>query len=472
MNSVTLRSALLKIRAQTGEKRNTSTCVFLLFAFLLSLPMTGSTQAPVTGNDSIQAFTLDQCIDYALQHQPAAQQALININIAKTSNAISMAGWYPQVNLTGGVSHYLQLPTTFVNSAATGGTIPQKTGIVNTAIPAVSVTQTIFNPSLIYAVKSAPLYIKQAEQINDSTKIDIVANVSKSFYNLLLTLQQIDVLKEDTTRLGKTLHDAYHQYIAGIVDETDYEQATITLNNSLAQLRQANENVRPQYSILKQAIGYDPEKQFNVVFDTLQMMKQVVFDTTLPLQYTKRIEYQALQTTKGLQKQLTNYYQRAYIPTVSAFYNYDYEFQNADFSKLFNQAYPYSNIGIQFTMPIFTGFARVKNVQKAKLIESLSDWTEINLKAQIYSEYTSALANYKSTYYNMNMLKDNRALAKRVYRVVMLQYSQGVVPYLNVITAESNLITAEIGYINSLYQLLSGKIDLEKSMGLLTTANH
>jgi outer membrane protein TolC len=59
-------------------------------------------------------------------------------------------------------------------------------------------------------------------------------------------------------------------------------------------------------------------------------------------------------------------------------------------------------------------------------------------------------------------------MAKRVYFVVTLQYKQGIIPYLNVITAESNLITSEISYLNALFQLLSSKIDLEKSMGTIS----
>jgi len=56
-------------------------------------------------------------------------------------------------------------------------------------------------------------------------------------------------------------------------------------------------------------------------------------------------------------------------------------------------------------------------------------------------------------------------MAQRVYYVVELQYKQGIVAYLNVITAQSNLIASETSYINALFQTLSSKIDLEKSMG-------
>ena len=75
------------------------------------------------------------------------------------------------------------------------------------------------------------------------------------------------------------------------------------------------------------------------------------------------------------------------------------------------------------------------------------------------------MANYKGNYYNFQLLQKNVTMAKRVYFVVTLQYKQGIVPYLNVITAESNLITSEISYLNALFQVLSNKIDLQKAMG-------
>ncbi|MBS1917897.1 MAG: TolC family protein [Bacteroidetes bacterium] len=420
--------------------------------------------------DSTSMLTLGQCIEFALQHQPALNQSYVNVDITRATNAINLSGWLPQVNVAANLTHYNTLPTAFIKNSS-GTVVEQKTGVINTSTPVLSITQTIFNPSLFYAFKSAKLYVQQAEQITDSTKINIVATVSKAFYNLLLTLQQIDVLKEDTTRLSKNLHDTYHQYVSGIVDETDYDQAAITLNNSVAQLKQANENVVPQYALLKQIMGMPAGQQFNVVVDTLQMQRDIAFDTTQQLQYQKRIEFQQLQTAKKIQGQFISYYKNAWIPTLGAFFDYDYPFQNNSFGSLFSNAYPYSYLGISLNVPIFTGFARTQNLKKARLQQKLLEWDEVNLQSQIYSEYTSALANYRSNYYNLDVMKKNTDLAKKVYDIVTLQYSQGVVAYLNVITAESNLISSEIGYLNALFQLLSSKIDLEKSMGIITV-NH
>jgi len=425
-------------------------------------------------NGSGQSLTLRQCIDYALIHQPALNRSLISVDIAKTTNSINLSAWLPQVNASGNLLHYIQTPSSSsINSGSNLGTTntavsTKGQSITNTFIPGITASQAIFSPNLLYLSKSAPLLVQQAQQITDSTKIFLVTSVSKSFYNVLLTLEQINVLKEDTTRLGQNLRDAYHQYKGGIVDETDYEEANITLNNSMAQLRQAKENVSPQYATLKQLMGFPPEKQFNVNFDTLEMARNIHIDTLQQLAYEKRIEFKQIATDKQLQSELIKYYKYAFMPTLSAFYNYNLAFENDKFSNLLGTSYPNSLVGLSFSIPIFTGFARLHNLHKARLQEQLINLDEVNLKSQIYREYTTSLANYSSNLYNLQLLQKNVNMAKRVYFVVNLQYKQGIVPYLNVITAESNLISSEISYINSLFQVLSNKIDLQKAMGNIT----
>ena len=437
----------------------------LFIAVFVYLPVHAHSQN-IEKSDSIQFFTLEQCIHYAMDHQPGLNRSLVNISIAKATNAINLSGWLPQVNLTGSMIHYNQLPTTLSPNTVPGGPpIPTPAGVANTAIPELSASQAIFQPQLFYAASSASLFTKQAEQITDSMKIYTVSSVSKSFYNLLLTLEEIDVLKEDTARLGRNIMDTYNQYVGGIVDETDHEQAVITLNNSKAQLKQQTENVAPEYAALKELMGYPPEKNFSVAFDTTQMLQEIYADTTKQLLYENRIEFQQLQTIKELQHKQTIENELSFLPSVSVFYNYYYEYESPSSSTLFKTAYPYSYFGVSLSFPIFTGFARIESVQRSKLQEQVVSWNEVSLKSQIYTEYSSALANYKSSLYNLRLLDDNKSRAQNVYRIVSLQYNQGVIAYLNLLVAESNLISAEIGYLDALFQLLSSKIDLEKAMG-------
>ena len=85
----------------------------------------------------------------------------------------------------------------------------------------------------------------------------------------------------------------------------------------------------------------------------------------------------------------------------------------------------------------------------------------------INTEYVQALAGYKSNYTNWQLIKQNVDLAKDVYKVVSLQYREGIKTYLDVIVAQSDLRTAELNYYNALFNLLSSKIDLEKALGIL-----
>lgn len=438
-----------------------------VFTWLIFFSIQGSAQQRSLG-DSSMYLTLDQCIDYAFKHQPALQQAIINQSITKTTNAISVSGWYPQVAIGGNFTHYNQLPTSFTTDTTTGDVVKQHSGIVNTAIPALTVSQALFSPSLLYASKSVHFYTEQADQITDSAKIDMVVSVSKAFYNLLLTLEQINVFREDTARLSKNLADAYHQYVGGIVDMTDYQQAAISLNNSKAQLRQASENVIPLYAALKQSMGWPTQSQFNVDFDTARMKQDIFIDTTQTLDYEKRIEFGLLHTSKNIQHSVTDYYRMAWLPTVSGFFNYDFEYENNNLAALYANLYPYSYVGLSISLPIFTGFYRVNNIKRSKLQEQLLDWSQVNLKSQIYSEYTTAMANYRGNLYNLYEMQENVAMAKNVYDIVTLQYQQGVVAYLNVITAESNLINSQIGYLNALFQVLSNKVDLQRAMGIIS----
>ena len=426
-----------------------------------------TTEGEMGMDTSSTVLSLTECLKYALKNQPALNQSMIDEAIAHANNAIALSGWLPQVTGAASYDHYFQLPTTFAN--LNGSLSGFQSGVTNVAIPSVTASQALFTTDLLLAVKASKLNILESKQITASVKIDVVSGVTKAFYDLLLSIQQIGVYKEDTARLKKNQSDAYSRYKSGIVDKVDYKQATISLNNSLSQLKTATEAIQAKYASLKQLMGYPAEKRFTVKFDTVQMMQEIYIDTNARLQFEKRIEYQELETAKRIQRETTLYYQLGFLPSLSAFYNYNYEFESNSYSDLYAKAYPYSLFGLQLNIPIFTGFRRNENVHKAKLQERRTDWDEINLKLEIYTQYKQAIASYKSNLYYLETQRENVAMAREVYDIVKLQYREGVKAYLDVIVAESDLRTSEINYLNALFSLLESKIDLEQAMGDIPT---
>ena len=85
--------------------------LLLFIAIIVLIPICAYSQR-AERSDSVQYFTLEQCIRYALQNQPGLNQSMLNIDVAKTTNAINLSGWLPQINLSGNLIHYNQLPTT------------------------------------------------------------------------------------------------------------------------------------------------------------------------------------------------------------------------------------------------------------------------------------------------------------------------------------------------------------------------
>lgn len=407
----------------------------------------------------LQNPTLSNCIDYAIRHNPDIQNAALNEQITEAEIQNKLSDWYPQINFTYNLQHNIQLPTFIFNGNVS------HSGSYNTSGANFSLTQNIFNRDVLLASRTSKDVRLSASENTEAQKINLAASVSKAFYDLILTQQQLKVTDEDILRIQQSLKDAYYQYHAGIVDKTDYKRATISLNNAKAQKKFGEESLKSKYAYLKELMGYPTERDFEVEYDTTQMENQVLMDTTQTVNYNNRIEIQQLQTREKLQQYNLQYYKWSFLPNLYAFGNYNLNYLNNKFSKLYSQSFPNSYIGLTLSLPIFQGGKRIQEIKQAQFEIDQSQNDIRSFEHQVNTEYESAMATYKSNLYNFYSLKENLSLANEVYEVIRLQYRSGVKAYLDVITAESDLRTAQINYYNALYQVLSSKIDVEKSLG-------
>jgi outer membrane protein TolC len=108
---------------------------------------------------------------------------------------------------------------------------------------------------------------------------------------------------------------------------------------------------------------------------------------------------------------------------------------------------------------------RLENLSKSKLQYQRLQLGMDYLKSVISSEYTLALSRYTGNLNELRTGKRNITLARDIYNTVRLQYEKGIKAYLEVIVSETDLRTAELNYLNLLFQVLSSKVDLEKASG-------
>jgi outer membrane protein len=452
----------IMFRKEYGREKQRRGLISILF-LVLSNCLVGQ-----TAQDSLPSkVTLSQCITYALINQPLIKQSLIDEDITRRNIKISLSGWYPQLEVDANLQHYFQVPLSsypnLLNPSAPNIKYPSTANNTSTGI--FSANQALYNSNLIYAAKTSKELRIQASENTENSKINTYVDVTKAFFDVLLTEQQLNVLSEDILRLERNYKDAYSLYQNGLTDKIDYQRTDISLSNAKAQRRSTEEALKAKYSVLKQLMGISPEKHLNVSYDSTKYEKEILIDTTKNLDYNNRIEYQLLQTELKLQDSEISYYKWSFLPTVSAFYNYDPLYENNKFSDIYDKNYPTSLLGLKLTLPLFQGMNRLENLSKAKLQYQRLQLGMNSLRSVINSEYTFALSGYVSNLNELKIAKNNITIAKDIFNTVKIQYAKGIKAYLEVIVSETDLRTAELNYLNVLFQVLTSKVDLEKALG-------
>lgn len=441
----------------------------LLLLLLLPLLSRAQVAAPAPTLPE-QPLSLTECLQYALQNQPLVRQARLDEAIGERQIRVGLSAWLPQIQGQGTYTRNFQLPVAVLPNF-TDPTAPaqiRRIGLQNTSNLGLQGNQVLYNADVLLAARSARYVRQQNGQNTVSFQIDVVRDVSKAFYDILLTNEQLRVLDEAIRRQQKQLKDARAQYEVGLKDKIDYKRAEIAVKNAVTDRKATAENLKGKYAVLRQLMGAPPEAApVTLAYDTLQLARETLLDTLEPLAFERRIELQQLLTQQQLQRLDIDYYRLGFLPSLTAFGNYTKVYQNNDFSELYKQAFPTSQAGLQLGVPIFTGTRRLQNLKIAELRQDRLSLQVLDTKNQISTEYEQALARYKGNFLDLQAQAQNRDDAREIYKIIKLQYDEGIKTYLEVIVAENDLRASQLNYYNALYAVLAAKLDVQRALGTL-----
>src|SRR5690606_15189352 len=170
---------------------------------LFGLSGTGYSQKNTSNRDTVMLkdATLDQLIKYALDNRPEIKQAKIDERIGEKDIQSAMSGWMPQIGLSDAYTYNIKLqenPLT-VNGQTNYITMGQRN---NTSL-VLQADQQILNAGLIQASKSIKYYRKQYDENTEAKSITTVVQVSKAYYDILMSQEQLNIITQNIARIEK-----------------------------------------------------------------------------------------------------------------------------------------------------------------------------------------------------------------------------------------------------------------------------
>jgi outer membrane protein TolC len=418
--------------------------------------------------DSLANFSLKEAIDYAQNHQSSILNASIDEEIAKNTVKQTIGIGLPQLNGNVNFQDFLKIPTNLLPGEIFGkpGTqIPAQFGVQYQSSFGLELNQLLFDGSYLVGLQASKTYKELSNKNLKRSRIETAVGVTKAYYSVLVSNEQLSLLDANMDRLKKSLNDTKALLANGFVEKIDVDRLTVLNNNLETERGNVIRLLELNVNLLKFQMGMNI--QFKLVLKdsigSLQVEESLAVKDTSA--YQNRIEYSLLETQKKLNELDLKRYKSLFLPSLSAFGNTSRSLQSNDFLNLLDRSFPATIIGFRLSVPLISGGVKTYQVRNAKLEVLKTENNLVNLRNGINLEVEQAQTVYRNGLKSLENQKRNMELAKEVLRVTKIKYEQGVGSSIEVTTAETSLKESQNNYINALYDLLINKVNVDRALG-------
>lgn len=411
-----------------------------------------------------QTLTLEQCIDTALQYNRTIRLSQQDINLASEKSKEIKANLIPKLNGMADYRYYTNLPYQLMPAAAFGG--PEGTykevqfGVPQSLNANLQLTMPLYNPNALSAIKTAKVAYELSEIQKNKTDEDVVIDVSNTYYNAQILLNQLAFLDSNiinTYKLVRTTALLHQQQIA---KGTDVDRLKLQLD----QLTNQRNTVFSQQQQVLNALKFLMGKPISDSIEVLIREKSVI-EANFQSQITTDILL--IDKKMALNNSELSGLKNSRLPSLGAYGVYGTTgFGNTGSNSFFN-FHPIGYVGAQLSIPIFNGtITRHKIVQKKIEIDKTNiqkeQVTEKTKLDQINAEMQYALANK-----NIATVQVQIELAKKIYDNTVLQNKQGMANITDLLMADNALREAQQNYIVALINLRKAELEYKRVTGNL-----
>jgi outer membrane protein len=426
----------------------------LLFSFLIIL----SAEA-LNAQDKV--WSVDDCIQYALEKNIQVQKALVSNNINQENLNLARSEWYP--SLSGSVRQNY----TWNNVNTAGSTVFKGTNGVNLSA---SSGMTIYDGSRIHNnVKQSETNLEADKYNTEVVKETVSLNVLNAYLQVLYAEEQVKNAQDQISSIQDQLNLAAERLKLGAIANSDYLQVKSQLATEKQTLASAQSQLAINRITLMQIMEFPISDKFQIQhpnLDSLINQKRIpdpvqIYQIALGIKpEVKNSELEKKSSLIGIDLAKAGHYPNI---SLNAGVNTSYSGYQTSFSTSYQAGSSFGSqlsnnispsIGVSASIPIYLNRQVRTNVEVAKLNANNADLNDQNTKDILRKAIEQSSQDVISSQIEYEASAEAYQAVKESFDVASEKYKQGLMSSVDFLIQKTTFISTESTFLQAKYKLI------------------
>jgi len=429
-------------------------------------------------------LSVSEAQTYALQNNRTVKSAKIDINFATKQVKENLAVGLPQLSLAANYLHQFVIPELSFGSYLDVNSLPPTgyltkddianaykqspsfpLGVANNTTFDFTLSQLIFSGEYLVGLQATKVVKEMSEKALVKTEFQTKESVANTYFLIIVLGESLRVLNESLESVDQTYNEMVKMNQQGFNEETDVDQIKISWSNLKRLITSIESQKETSTKLLKFQLGMDFSQEI-VLTDSIQgFISEGNMQYLVSPEYNvaKSIDYQLLSDQTNISALMLKREKSKYLPSIAAFYRHEEQTNKPSFNFAVKDV-----VGATLSFPIFTSGQRNAKISEARFNLDKSELNKEDARQGLIMEFETALNNYQTAYNNFTTNKESIILSKRVYDKTLIKYHEGVSTSFELSQNQTQYLTSETAYYNSILSLLNAKAKLDR---ILSSSN-
>ncbi len=434
------------------------------FSFRTLIAAIGCSLLAIPVGAETLTLSREQCLEIALRDNPTVRIADMEVKKVDYAKKETLAGVFPSINFSGSYQRAIELQTIRMNMGGQSQSL--KMGSDNTWNLGFAASMPLVAPTLWKAISISDTQILANLENARASRLNLVNNVNKAYYALLLAKASHKVVKQnyDNAVFNADLYEK--QFKAGTASEYDVLRSSVQVKNIEPELLQADIAIKQCQLQLKVLMGITTEVEVEPNIELADMQRDMYLypsDADRSLSDNTSIRSMAIQ--KDLLKKNVDLKKFAWLPTLAASFNLSWLSLSNGSPFKDQQFNPYSTVGFNLSVPIFSGGSKYYGLKQAQVQLKELELQREDLENTLNMQVDLAIDNINRQAKQIATSEEGVKQAKKAYDIMQKSFEIGAASYVNLRDSELANTTAQLSYLQAIYNYLVSTSELELLLG-------